>query len=84
MTHKVVFFHLFEKEAQAQAMADFINENMEEVSVSVHPDESPNVWDVDCTMSIVPSYDMVSKQEADFEQLASKFSGYNDGWGIDA
>jgi hypothetical protein len=84
VTHKVVFFHLFEKEAQAQAMADFINENMEEVSVRVHPDESPNVWDVDCTMSIVPSYDMVSKQEADFEQLATKFSGYNDGWGIEA
>jgi hypothetical protein len=84
VTHNVVFFHLFEQQAQAQAMANFINENMTDVSVSVHPDETPNVWDVDCTIQMVPSYDNVNKQEADFEQLANKFSGYNDGWGIEA
>lgn len=84
VTHNVVFFHLFEKESQAQAMADFIKENMQDVTVSVHPDETPNVWDVDCTIAIIPSYEAVSKQETDFEQLANKFSGYNDGWGIDA
>lgn len=84
VTHQVVFFHLFEKEAQAQAMADFIKENMQDVSVNIHPDESPNVWDLDCTIAMIPSYDTVSKQEADFEQLANKFSGYNDGWGIEA
>jgi len=82
--HNVVFFHLFEQESQAQAMADFIKENMKDVNVSVHPDETPNVWDVDCTIHIVPTYDAVIKQEIDFEQLASKFSGYNDGWGIEA
>jgi len=84
LTHNVVFFHLFEQESQAQAMADFITENMKDVSVNVHPDETPNVWDLDCTMQIVPSYDAVIKQEADFEQLANKYSGYNDGWGIEA
>lgn len=83
-THAVVFFHLFEQQAQAQAMADFINENMAHVIVSVHADETPNVWDVDCTLQMVPSYDAVIKQETDFEQLANKFSGYNDGWGIEA
>jgi len=83
-THNVVFFHLFEKEAQAQAMADFIKENMTDVVVSLHPDETPNVWDVDCTVKMIPSYDGVIQQEADFEELATKFSGYNDGWGIEA
>jgi len=82
--HDVVFFHLFEQESQAQAMTDFINENMANVTVNMHPDETPNVWDVDCIVKIVPSYDAVCKQEADFEQLATKFSGYNDGWGIEA
>lgn len=84
LVHKVVFFHLFEQESQAHAMANFIKENMTEVSVNVHPDETPNVWDLDCSIKIVPSYDAVIKQEADFEQLANKFSGYNDGWGIEA
>lgn len=84
VTHNVVFFHLFEKEAQAQAMAKYVADTMENVSVSIHPDETPNVWDVDCTIAIVPSYDVVSKQEADFEQIATKYSGYNDGWGIEA
>jgi len=83
-THDVVFFHLFEKQDQAQAMADFVTQNIADVNVSVHEDETPNVWDVDCTIKMVPSYDLVVKQEADFEQLATKFSGYNDGWGIEA
>ena len=82
--HDVVFFHLFEQESQAQAMANFIVENMPNVIVTLHPDETPNVWDVDCTVKMVPSYEEVIKQEADFEKLANKFSGYNDGWGIEA
>ena len=83
-THDVVFFHLFEKQDQAQSMADFVMQNIADVNVSVHEDETPNVWDVDCTIKMVPSYELVVKQEADFEQLATKFSGYNDGWGIEA
>lgn len=84
LIHNVVFFHLFEQESNAHEMANFIKENMPDVSVSIHPDETPNVWDLDCTIKIVPSYDAVIKQEADFEQLANKFSGYNDGWGVEA
>jgi hypothetical protein len=83
-SHNVVFFHLFEQESKANEMADFIKENMSGVTVNVHPDETPNVWDVDCTINIVPSYDAVIKQEAEFELLATKYSGYNDGWGIEA
>ncbi len=83
-THDVVFFHLFEQQVQAQAMADFIKENMPDVRVNIHPDETPNVWDLDCSIKMVPSYDAVIKQETDFEELANKFSGYNDGWGIEA
>lgn len=82
--HDVVFFHLFEQQAQAQAMADFVNENIENVNVSVHEDETPNVWDLDCTVHMVPSHEAIMKQETEFEQLATKFSGYNDGWGIEA
>lgn len=82
--HKVVFFHLFEQESQAHAMANYIKENMTDVSVILHPDETPNVWDLDCTIKMVPSHEAVVKQEADFEQLSAKFSGYNDGWGIEA
>lgn len=84
ISHDVVFFHLFEQQTQAQAMADFVIENIANVNVSVHADETPNVWDVDCTVQMVPSYDAVVKQETDFEQLAIKFSGYSDGWGIEA
>lgn len=83
-THDVVFFHLFEQESQAHAMVNYIKENMVDVVVSIHPDETPNVWDVDCTVKMVPSYDNVIKKETDFEQIANKFTGYNDGWGIEA
>ncbi|WP_206485228.1 ribonuclease E inhibitor RraB [Thalassotalea sp. G2M2-11] len=82
--HKVVFFQLFEQQAQAQAMADYLRDKAPEIMVEVHPDEIPNVWDLDCTVTIIPDYDAIIAQEAQFEQIAAKFDGYNDGWGIEA
>jgi hypothetical protein len=84
VSHDVVFFHLFEKETNAQAMVDYIKENMKDVTVNMHPDETPNVWDVDCTIQLVPSYEAIVEQEVEFEALATKLSGYNDGWGVEA
>ena len=82
--HKVVFFQLFEQEQQAQAMVAHLAEQAPDMQVELVPDELPNVWDVNCTVSMVPSYDAIIAQEAEFELLATKFKGYNDGWGIEA
>ncbi|WP_440874772.1 ribonuclease E inhibitor RraB [Thalassotalea sp. PLHSN55] len=82
--HEVVFFQLFEKEQQAQAMAAFLAEHKPQVKVNVHPDEIPNVWDLDCTVTMQPNYDDIVTKETEFEQIAAKFDGYNDGWGIEA
>ena len=81
--HNVVFFQLFEKESQAQAMAEHLKEKAPDMAFSIHPDENPNVWDLDCTVKMLPDYDAIVAQEAQFEQLAAKFDGYNDGWGIE-
>jgi hypothetical protein len=81
--HKVVFFNLFEKEAQAKEMVEFITTTMTEVTVSLHPDEMPNIWDVDCTLVMQPDYEAIIERENSFEQIAEKFKGYNDGWGIE-
>jgi len=83
ISHNVVFFHLFEQQTQAQAMADFIKETMPDVTVTIQPDETPNVWDVDCTCFMIPSYEALTNKENEFEVIATKFSGYNDGWGIE-
>lgn len=81
--HNVVFFQLFEQKEQAQEMADFLSEKFPEMSIVVKADESPNVWDVDCTVTMVPDYDVVVAQEQEFERISAKFKGYNDGWGIE-
>ncbi|WP_286233763.1 ribonuclease E inhibitor RraB [Thalassotalea sediminis] len=81
--HHVVFFHLFEKQTQAQAMAAYLQEQAPDMLVKVLPDETPNVWDLECTVVMVPDYDAIVAQEAQFEQIAAKFEGYNDGWGIE-
>jgi len=81
---EVVFFHLFEQESNAQAMAAHIKEHMPEVKCDLHPDETPNVWDLDCTLVITPSHEAVVEQEEAFGKIATTFSGYNDGWGIEA
>lgn len=83
-THQVTFFQLFEKKEQAEAMASHLKDNAPHIECSLHPDETPNVWDLDCTVSMVPDYELIIAQEAEFELLAGKFEGYNDGWGIEA
>ncbi len=82
--HKVVFFQLFEQEQQAQALVAHLAEHAPDMQVELAPDELPNVWDVNCTVNMIPSYDGIVAQEAEFELLAGKFNGYNDGWGIEA
>lgn len=82
--HKVVFFQLFEKKEDAQAMVDHLAIKVPEMEVSLQPDQTPNVWDVDCTVNMLLDYDAIIAQEAEFEQLAAKFDGYNDGWGVEA
>jgi len=82
--HAVVFFQLFEQQQQAQALVEHIQNQFPHILCRIHPDTVPNVWDVDCTMKMIPSYDDIVAQEILFEQLARKFDGYNDGWGIEA
>lgn len=82
--HDVVFFHLFEQQSQAKAMADHIKEHLPSVTCNLHPDETPNVWDLDCTLVMTPTHQAIVQQEAAFEKVAATFSGYNDGWGIEA
>ncbi len=83
--YSIVFFQLFEQEQQAKAMAEHLAEHFPEVSFSVHADqETANIWDVDCTINMVPSYEAIVAKEAEFEKIAAKFEGYNDGWGIEA
>ncbi len=81
--HAVVFFQLFEQEQQAKAMAEYLNTHFPEIDFSVHADqETANIWDLDCTINMIPSYEAIVAKEAEFEKIAAKFSGYNDGWGI--
>ncbi|GAA5138127.1 ribonuclease E inhibitor RraB [Thalassotalea piscium] len=83
IVHKVVFFQLFERKEDAQAMVAHLAEKTPDMAVTIQPDQSPNVWDVDCTVTMLLDYDAIIAQEAEFEQLAAKFKGYNDGWGVE-
>lgn len=82
--HNVVFFNLFEQKVQAEAMLEHLKNQVPDMVVELCEDEMPNVWDINCTVQMVPSYEGIVAQEAEFEQLAAKFKGYNDGWGIEA
>lgn len=81
-THEVDFFHLFEKLPQAQKMKDMMAKEHPKAIVKVVEDETPGVWDVNCTMSIEPSYDNICAFEKAFESIADKCDGYADGWGL--
>ena len=83
-SHAVVYFQLFEEESQASAMAEHVKSLGIATNVNMHPDVTPKVWDVDITIEHVPSYDAVIENETKFAQIATEYSGYNDGWGIEA
>ncbi|WP_394172803.1 ribonuclease E inhibitor RraB [Thalassotalea litorea] len=78
----VEFFQLFEKKQNAQALADFLATLDDIIEVKLHPDQTPEVWDVDCTVKMIPSYENIVAKERYFETLARKYDGYNDGWGV--
>ena len=82
--HIVVFFHLFEEKEQADAMAAHLAQIAPDIICDVHVDENPKVWDLDCSIKLTPLYDTIIAQEAQFEQIVTKFNGYTDGWGIEA
>ena len=82
--HTIVFFHLFDSQEQANAMAAHLAEIAADISCDVHIDENPKVWHLDCSIKVIPLYDAIIAQEAQFEQIVSQFKGYTDGWGIEA
>ena len=84
VVHNVIFFQLFANKEDAEAMAAHLSEVAPSIKCNIHPDETPNVWDLDCAISLTPIYEAIVAQEAQFEQIATKFNGYNDGWGIEA
>ena len=78
----VEFFQLFEQEKDARAMAEFLSTDMPQAVIKVHPDKTSNVWDLDVTLTMLPSHEYISAQEEAFVKIAAKFNGYNDGWGV--
>ena len=82
-THAVDFFHLFEKQPQAQQMADLVNQKHPSVTVKVFADEqTKGVWDVCCTVNIIPTHADIATHEKMFENIAEQCNGYADGWGL--
>jgi hypothetical protein len=82
--HTIVFFHLFEKQEQAEAMAAHLAEIAPNITCDVHINENPKVWDLDCSIKTIPLYDAIIAQEAQFEQIVTQYYGHTDGWGIEA
>lgn len=79
----ITYFQLFEEKRNAKAMYDHLLETDMKLTISLHPDQTPNVWDLDCSLTMIPTYENVNKFEEIFEKTARKFDGYNDGWGAE-
>ena len=84
VVHTIIFYHLFDSQEKAEAMAAHLTEIAPDIICDVHIDENPKVWCLACSIKTIPLYDVIIAQETQFEQLASKFKGYTDGWGIEA
>lgn len=78
----VDFFHLFEQRSQAQQMVELLSQQHPETQVELNADNTPGIWEVSCTINILPSYVNICHYEKHYEAIAEQCHGYADGWGI--
>ena len=78
------FFICLRKKTKHKRWFEHIKAHLPEVTCNLHPDETPNVWDVDCTVVMTPSHQAIVKQEEAFDKIVTQLKGYTDGWGIEA
>lgn len=83
VAHTVDFFHLFEKQTDAEQMARAVKAEHSAVEVRVAEDEEiKGVWEVVCSLSLPLDHLLITESEQTFEAFADKHNGYSDGWGV--
>ena len=59
VSHNIVFFHLFDSQDQADAMAAHLAEMSPDITCNAHIDENPKFWHLDCSINTIPAYDVI-------------------------
>jgi hypothetical protein len=83
---RVDFAHLFPDEPRARAFAQRAGALGFEVNV-YEPDAETQEdgitdWDAVCSQAMAPSYENISRTEAQLAAIAREFGGHEDGWGF--
>ncbi len=75
------FYHLFDGEAAASAMAEAVRSEVDTVSVELHEQPKRGEWEVCTTLAMVPSHANVTAMEQRLGRIAKPLGGRGDGWG---
>jgi len=78
---EIDFFHLFDGEQAAAAMAEAVRTTVETTGVVVEEQSKRGEWQVCTTVIVLPSYDNVTGMEKQLDDIARRFGGRGDGWG---
>lgn len=82
MPYNIDFYHFFEKKRNAILMYSYIKKNSMNIQVEISENEGKQGWDVCCTLKLLPTHQNITNTELFYDELAKKFNGYGDGWGV--
>jgi len=79
---EIEFFHLFDGEKSAAAMVEAVRSAVEAAAIVVEEQPKRGEWQVCTTVIVFPSYDNVTGMEKQLDDIAKRFGGRGDGWGV--
>jgi hypothetical protein len=78
----VDFEHCFPDEAAARQFLAAVEGTVHEVILLAPDAEDGSGWEVQCRQRMVPTHAAITEAERRLANIAERFGGYPDGWGL--
>jgi hypothetical protein len=77
----VDFSLIFDRQINASRFCEDVGIKIFATKIEPRDEEFDQVWDVTCTIKIIPTYDTILKIEENLQSISAPFGGQIDGWG---
>lgn len=82
LVHDVDFFFNFTKKKDAEKMWREVEADVGDSNLSLNETDIKDGWILCCTVAMIPTNEAITKTEIEFDDIAKKFQGESDGWGV--
>lgn len=82
IVHDIDFFFNFTKKKDAEKMQREVEGNADISKFSLIENDTNDGWILCCTLPMVPTSEALTLTEMSFDEIAMKYEGESDGWGM--